>query len=96
VEGLKARNNFFLRWHVQLGLLAVPLLWLHACRYGYAHQTVLWWSYLATVSAGFCSPSLTGIRDRSYVFGWIIVHTALSLFVTGLAAYHAYVAFSYA
>ena len=81
--------------HVWIGLLAVPLLWLHSMRLGHAYLSVLAGVFLLNAAIGLGAPRLVSYRAPAFRSAWTLLHVGLSFFLFLLTAYHVGVALAF-
>ena len=81
--------------HKQLGALAPLVFYLHSHQIGYAYLFLLSSLYFANVAIGLFNQKIIGIQSKWFLYGWMIVHVALSVFIVILTSYHVFIALYY-
>ncbi len=79
--------------HFQTSPLSIPLLYLHSAKMGYHYTFLFSLSYCANVLIGSLAPKPLNIKNKRYRFYWMVVHVALSTFITLFVFFHIFMTF---
>jgi len=79
--------------HFQTSPLSIPLLYLHSTKMGYQYTFLFSLSYCLNVLIGSLVPKHLNITNNRYRFYWMVVHVALSTFITLFIFFHIFMTF---
>ncbi len=90
-----ARAIHALKIHQWQGAMTPVFFYVHSSSLGYGFQMVLSLALLITTLSGLLSPSTTKIRNRRYLFSWLILHVSGACIALILLFYHLFISYTY-
>jgi len=98
VRVVKRWNEYafnFTQIHKWMGALSPLIFYVHAMRFGHAYLFFLAISFYSNLLLGLLNTEQLKVRANWYFQGWMIAHVAISMVLSLLMFYHAYIAFYY-
>ncbi len=91
----KKYQKGFYQLHTQSSIFSIPLLYLHAVKFGYNYTLLLNLSYTMNVLIGSLAPKPLNIHNKRYGYVWMVSHVALAVFTSFFLFFHIFTTFYY-